>query len=97
METGHLAPKSKIDTGNAFADHIFWKSVMVPTLQAQIAGKYAELRTCALGEVKAVRRELEALERFIEMPKMIIESARQDLMLEQYSREQRGEAEDEKE
>lgn len=87
-----LSPRVKIEAGKAFCDHMFWKSVMVPTINAQIAAKYAQLRICALAEVKQVRAEIDCMERLIDMPRLIVEGAKQDIELDRYGREQSGEA-----
>jgi hypothetical protein len=92
-----LSAQQKIAAGSAFVEHLFWKAVLVPTLKAQIGLKYQALRTCELREVKTVRAEIKCIEQLIDMPALIMDSARQELLLDQYAREQSGETEEETE
>lgn len=90
MSDRELTPQEKIAAGNSMVDSIFWKRVMVPTIDAQMAILYGDLAECPLKDVNRVRADLKALDMVKGMPQMIIENARQTMELDEFQREQSG-------
>ena len=88
-----LTLNQKIEAGEDFLKHLFWKAQIVPVFKVKMAACYQRLRSCALKEVADIRAEIRAIEDLLAYPQRVIDSSRRELELEKIETDQRDQAE----